>query len=91
MNLLRRLRYAWAAFKAAKHTCFDPEYAVIYDTAEADPGGEPAESYYGYFGTPQEAYRRFSKAYPKRDRDLGATEPDTECLVLILGPIDNYA
>lgn len=30
------------------------------------------------------------RAYPKRERDLGATEPDTECLVLILGPIDNY-
>lgn len=87
MRLRHRLKAAWVAFCNARQV---PMFAVIYDTKENDPDDDPMETYYEVFSTPDEAYEIFESAYPKRERDMGATEKGTERLVLILGPIDDY-
>lgn len=88
-NVVTRLKAAWLAFRHAKT---GPAFAVIYDSYEGlnREDNDPLETYYESFGSPEQAARFFNEAYPKRERDMGATEPQTERLVMILGPIDAY-
>lgn len=90
MNLLARLKIAWAAFRYARTA--GPAYAVIYDSFEGldSKVGDPDETYYEVFMSPEEAHEMFDTAYPKSDRDMGVTVAGSERLVLILGPIDDY-
>ncbi|MBN9548497.1 MAG: hypothetical protein J0H31_06335 [Alphaproteobacteria bacterium] len=86
MNLKQRLKAAWTAFLHAQTV---PYFAVIYDSYEGlDASIEgPREEYYERFGSPAEANRFFREAFPQGSSVI---EPDTERLVMVLGPIDGY-
>jgi hypothetical protein len=85
--MIARLKAAWAAFRYAGQK---PSFAVIYDSNEYPNQDDPIESYYEVFMSPAEAYEIFNQAYPFHERAQGVTEPGTERLVMILGPIDRY-
>lgn len=88
MPLRHRLRAAWQAFQHAKH---QPHYAVIYDVPIADAfgkcTGDTDENFYESFADPDEAHELFRTAYPDDDR-YPTINPR---LVMILGPIDDFA
>jgi hypothetical protein len=93
-RFFHRLAHAIAAFRHAPeqpHYHFpDPTYAVIYDVPiieDGKPTGDIEECFYEEFDTPAFAAEMFRTGYPA-DMDM---PPENARLVMILGPIDQYA